>query len=102
MTEAWPWRPSSLRSTDFRLSFVPVHKWSRLDLSCGCQIRKTRSFHHEGRSQHVNCLDFGNQSSSSDDDDGEQGPPQEVVLKAISGLILCFLYNYLFCIFSSF
>lgn len=71
-------------------------------MSCGCQIRKTRSFHHEGRSQHVNCLDFGNQSSSSDDDDGEQGPPQEVVLKAISGLILCFLYNYLFCIFSSF
>lgn len=56
-------------------------------MSCGCKIRQTRNFHPEGRSQHVNCLDNGNHSSSSsdDDDDGEQGPPQEVVLKAISG-----------------
>lgn len=82
LTEAW--RPSPLRSTDFQLSYVPVHKWSRLGLSCGCKIRKARNFRHERRSYRVNCLDYGNQSSSSDDDDGEQGPPQEVVLKAIS------------------
>lgn len=87
LTEVW--RPLPLKSTAFSLPFVSIRKFSRTDSGCGCKFPKTRNFHHGRRIQLVNCSDNGDQSTSLDD--SEQGPPQEAVLKAISGIFLLYV-----------
>lgn len=52
---------------------------------------RARSF-HSARRIHLNCSHNESQSPSADDSD--QGPPQEAVLKAISGSSLAILFNY--------
>lgn len=52
---------------------------------------RARNF-HSARRIHLNCSH--NESQSSSEDDSDQGPPQEAVLKAISGSSLAILFNY--------
>lgn len=73
-----PWLPFPFFN---KLStFTPVKKISTPNLSCGCKTAlNSKSYQFSS-----NCSNKGDSSPSSDD--SEQGPPQEAVLKAISGL----------------
>ncbi|KAJ8539978.1 hypothetical protein K7X08_026367 [Anisodus acutangulus] len=74
-----PWITLPRNPTSFPVALFSNHKSSSIPL-----LR----YNFGRRSQLLNCSNIENQSSSDDDDDDdddvEQGPPQEVVLKAIS------------------
>ncbi|KAL3649886.1 hypothetical protein CASFOL_006289 [Castilleja foliolosa] len=81
LTEPW----LSLPSTSKKLSiFTPITsprgKIATPNSNCGRKIVSGAKSYNFSR----NCSNYGNSSSSSDDSD--QGPPQEAVLKAISGV----------------
>lgn len=61
-------------------SFNPFLRKSASNFSCGCRIALNSKSYQFRRY----CSNKGDSSSSADD--SEQGPPQEAVLKAISGL----------------
>ncbi|XP_055812831.1 uncharacterized protein LOC129882504 [Solanum dulcamara] len=71
-----PWLPLPRNPTSFPVPLFYNHKSSLSVLRCRCKSPSYR------RTQLLNCSNNGNPSSS--EDDLEQGPPQEVVLKAIS------------------
>lgn len=73
-----PWLPFPFFN---KLStFTPIKKITTPNLSCGCKTAlNSKSYQFSS-----NCSNKGDSSPSSDD--SEQGPPQEAVLKAISGL----------------
>lgn len=76
-----PWRPVHLNRVSvcasFRTRGSPAPR-----LSGKLRTIKGRDFHHARRTR-LSCSHNENAPSSSSQD--EQGPPQEVVLKAISG-----------------
>lgn len=74
-----PWLPFPRNPTSFPVALFSDHKSSIPVLLCGC---KAPSYSLPRRTLLLNCSNNGNPSSS--EDDLEQGPPQEVVLKAIS------------------
>lgn len=73
-----PWRPILLSRTSFSASFR-IHGSLAPRLSGKFRSSGARGFH-------LSCCHKENPESSSSED--EQGPPQEVVLKAISGFSL--------------
>ncbi|XP_060185457.1 uncharacterized protein LOC132614924 isoform X1 [Lycium barbarum] len=79
-----PWMiPLPRNLTSFPVTLFSIHKTSSSIPFLRCACKAQRSYRR--RSQVVNCSSNNeNPSSSTEDDDLEQGPPQEVVLKAIS------------------
>lgn len=77
-------------------SFRPIKTISTSNLSCGCKI----SLNSKGYQFSRYCSNKGDSSSSTDDSD--QAPPQEAVLKAISGLYIfpTIIFNVFFFCFS--
>ncbi|KAM3270290.1 hypothetical protein P3S67_029397 [Capsicum chacoense] len=76
-----PWLPFPRNLTSFPVKLFSNHKSFTPVLLCGCKVPSYSSIPR--KTQLLNCSNNGN-PSSSEDDDLEQGPPQEVVLKAIS------------------
>ncbi|XP_009796502.1 uncharacterized protein LOC107781981 isoform X1 [Nicotiana tabacum] len=69
--------------TSFPVVLFSIHKsFSVPVLCCGCKLIYARTYRFPRRSQLLNCSN--NENPSSSQDDLEQGPPQEVILKAIS------------------
>lgn len=78
-----PWRPVHLNQTSVCVLLrTRINPSQRLSGKLETNLR-VREFYSAKRSQ-LNCTNNGTPSSSSQDD---QGPPQEAVLKAISGFI---------------
>lgn len=77
---AEPWRPVYLNRSTACASFRTRGSSSTLSLRLSSSKFRTRDFHTARRTQ-LNCSHNETPSSSSDD----QNPPQEAVLKAISG-----------------
>ena len=84
-----PWRPlqrnGNIHSVKTLRSFgISAAKRG----SCGCYrtVVRARDIHFWKRTQKLNCSHNETPSSStSEEDELDQGPPQEAVLKAISG-----------------
>ncbi|MCE0482272.1 hypothetical protein HAX54_040893 [Datura stramonium] len=74
-----PWLPLPRNPTSFPVALFSNHKSCTPVLRYGC---KAASYSFPGRTQLLNCSN--NENPSFSEDDLEQGPPQEVVLKAIS------------------
>lgn len=88
LTEPWPSLPCNSIS-NFVPSILSLPTTSdTTSLRCfGCRIFKTRNLYEFSRKTHdLKCTHTQNPSSDDEfDPDQDQGPPQEAVLKAISG-----------------
>lgn len=88
LTEPWPRPLPCNRITSFSLPSIPNHTNSSPIPSFNT---RARDFHFARRTHHLNSA-HNETASSSSEEDHDQGPPQEAVLKAISGSSrLCFL-----------
>lgn len=97
-----PWRPLPRNRASPSVSFFSTRKPENPHLGCGCKLFKARNHClFTRRTQHLNYSD--NEAPSSSPDDSEPNPPQEAVLKAISGLFDYnleypqFLFQFVFC-----
>lgn len=81
-----PWLPFPNRTPLSPQFLTHNNKSLTPSSSCGCKINiRARDYHFAGRRNHLSCSHGENPSSSSSSEDAhEPGPPQEVVLKAIS------------------
>lgn len=82
---AEPWRPLPRNTAPFSAPLFLTQNLAPPHLRCGCKLVNTPRYHTFPRkTQPLNCSN--NEIPSSSPDDFEQNPPQEAVLKAISGL----------------
>lgn len=79
---AEPWRPVNLGRSSVRSSLRVLG--AKLRLFGKFRPVRAREFHSASRTRQLRCCHGETSESSSQE---EQGPPQEVVLKAISGLL---------------
>lgn len=81
-----PWRPLQRNGNSHSVKTLRSLGLSRAKRECRGAVVRARNLHFWKRTQKLNCSDNETSpSSTSEEDDLEQGPPQEAVLKAISG-----------------